>query len=112
MATPSTATPVAEAAPRAQVRPASRIATVIRVTSGNFIEMYDFFLFGFYATHIAKAFFPATSEYAALMMTFATFGAGFFMRPLGAIILGSYIDRIGRRKGLVLTLAIMASARR
>ncbi|MEG0880773.1 MAG: MFS transporter, partial [Janthinobacterium sp.] len=110
MAIPSTATPVAEAAPpRAQVRPPSRIATVIRVTSGNFIEMYDFFLFGFYATYIAKAFFPATSEYAALMMTFATFGAGFFMRPLGAIILGSYIDRIGRRKGLVLTLAIMAS---
>lgn len=87
----------------------SKFSTVIRVTSGNFIEMYDFFLFGFYATYIAKAFFPASSEYAALMMTFATFGAGFFMRPLGAIILGSYIDRIGRRKGLVLTLGIMAS---
>ncbi len=90
-------------------RPQSKLATVVRVTSGNFIEMYDFFLFGFYASHIAAAFFPATSEYAALMMTFATFGAGFFMRPLGAIFLGSYIDRIGRRKGLVLTLAIMAS---
>ncbi|MYM26520.1 MFS transporter [Duganella sp. FT135W] len=87
----------------------SKFGTVIRVTSGNFIEMYDFFLFGFYASYIAKAFFPATSEYAALMMTFATFGAGFFMRPLGALILGSYIDRIGRRKGLVLTLGIMAS---
>ncbi|SDA41746.1 MULTISPECIES: MFS transporter [unclassified Janthinobacterium] len=112
MAIPSTATPVAEAlAPSAPApaRAPSRIATVIRVTSGNFIEMYDFFLFGFYATYISRAFFPATSEYAALMMTFATFGAGFFMRPLGAIILGSYIDRIGRRKGLVLTLAIMAS---
>jgi len=93
------------AAPRAQ----SKLSTVIRVTSGNFIEMYDFFLFGFYAHYIAAAFFPATSEYAALMMTFATFGAGFFMRPLGAILLGSYIDRIGRRRGLVLTLAIMAS---
>src|SRR3954466_11745759 len=84
----------------------SKLATVIRVTSGNFIEMYDFFLFGFYAHQIAAAFFPATSEYAGLMMTFATFGAGFFMRPLGAIFLGSYVDRIGRRKGLVLTLAI------
>jgi len=87
----------------------SRLGTVIRVTSGNFIEMYDFFLFGFYAQQIAAAFFPAASEYAALMMTFATFGAGFFMRPLGAILLGSYIDRIGRRKGLVLTLGVMAS---
>jgi MHS family citrate/tricarballylate:H+ symporter-like MFS transporter len=102
----------AAAGPAAHAAPAparhSTLATVIRVTSGNFIEMYDFFLFGFYATYIAAAFFPATSEYAALMMTFATFGAGFFMRPLGAIFLGSYIDRIGRRKGLVLTLAIMA----
>ncbi len=87
----------------------SKLGTVIRVTSGNFIEMYDFFLFGFYAQQIAAAFFPSTSEHAALMMTFATFGAGFFMRPLGAVILGSYIDRIGRRKGLVLTLGIMAS---
>ena len=91
---------------QAPVKAQSKFSSVIRVTSGNFIEMYDFFLFGFYATHIANAFFPASSEYAALMMTFATFGAGFFMRPLGAIILGSYIDRIGRRKGLVLTLAI------
>ncbi|ALK99655.1 major facilitator transporter [Massilia sp. WF1] len=93
----------------APARAPSKLGAVIRVTSGNFIEMYDFFLFGFYAHQIAKAFFPATSEYAALMMTFATFGAGFFMRPLGAIFLGSYIDRIGRRKGLVLTLGIMAS---
>ncbi len=93
----------------APARRASKLGTVIRVTSGNFIEMYDFFLFGFYAQQIAAAFFPSTSEYAALMMAFATFGAGFFMRPLGAVILGSYIDRIGRRKGLVLTLGIMAS---
>ncbi len=93
----------------ARAKAPSKLGAVIRVTSGNFIEMYDFFLFGFYAQQIAAAFFPASSEYAALMMTFATFGAGFFMRPLGAILLGSYIDRIGRRKGLVLTLAIMAS---
>lgn len=87
----------------------SKFSTVIRVISGNFIEMYDFFLFGFYATYISKAFFPSDSEYASLMLTFATFGAGFLMRPLGAIFLGGYIDRIGRRKGLVLTLGIMAT---
>jgi len=90
-------------------KPQSKLSTVIRVTSGNFIEMYDFFLFGFYATYISKAFFPAASEYASLMLTFATFGAGFLMRPLGAVFLGGYIDRIGRRKGLVLTLSIMAT---
>jgi len=87
----------------------SRIATVLRVTSGNFLEMFDFFLFGFYATYISKAFFPTGSEFASLMLTFMTFGAGFLMRPLGAIVLGAYIDRIGRRAGLILTLLIMAS---
>jgi MHS family citrate/tricarballylate:H+ symporter-like MFS transporter len=93
----------------ATAKPQSKFSTVIRVTSGNFIEMYDFFLFGFYATYISKAFFPTDSEYASLMLTFATFGAGFLMRPLGAILLGGYVDRIGRRKGLVLTLGIMAT---
>ena len=88
--------------------PASRMATVFRVTSGNFLEMFDFFLYGFYATSLSKAFFPADNEYISLMMTFVTFGAGFLMRPLGAVILGSYIDRIGRRRGLIVTLGIMA----
>ena len=106
--TPHT-TVAAPAAATTSARRQSKLGAVLRVTSGNFIEMYDFFLFGFYANQIAAAFFPSTSEYAALMMTFATFGAGFFMRPLGAIFLGSYVDRIGRRKGLVLTLGIMAS---
>jgi MHS family citrate/tricarballylate:H+ symporter-like MFS transporter len=87
----------------------SKIGAVLRVTSGNFLEQFDFFLFGFYATYIAKVFFPAQSEFASLMLTFSAFGAGFLMRPLGAIILGAYIDKVGRRKGLILTLAIMAS---
>ncbi len=71
--------------------------------------MYDFFLFGFYATHIAGAFFPVGSEFASLMLTFATFGAGFLMRPLGAFFLGAYVDRVGRRRGLITTLGIMAA---
>src|SRR5215467_3964263 len=89
--------------------PQSKLGAVLRVTSGNFLEQFDFFLFGFYATYISKAFFPAASEFASLMLTFAVFGAGFLMRPLGAIILGAYIDEVGRRKGLIVTLAIMAS---
>src|SRR5215467_10787762 len=88
--------------------PQSKLGAVLRVTSGNFLEQFDFFLFGFYATYIAKAFFPAQSEFASLMLTFAVFGAGFLMRPLGAIVLGAYIDKVGRRKGLIVTLAIMA----
>src|SRR5476649_2860602 len=87
----------------------SKVGAVFRVTSGNFLEQFDFFLFGFYATYIAAAFFPAANEFASLMMTFAVFGAGFLMRPLGAVVLGAYIDDVGRRKGLIVTLSIMAS---
>ena len=87
----------------------AKIKTVLRVTSGNFLEMYDFFLFGIYARQISHAFFPSHDPYASLMATFLSFAAGFAMRPIGALVLGPYIDRIGRRKGLILTLSIMAS---
>jgi len=86
----------------------SKVATVVRVTSGNFLEMFDFFLFGFYASHIAQTFFPSDNELTSLLFTFMTFGAGFLMRPLGAIVLGAYVDRVGRRLGLIVTLSIMA----
>jgi MHS family citrate/tricarballylate:H+ symporter-like MFS transporter len=97
-----------DAAPSAPTR-WSQIATVVRVTGGNFLEMFDFFLFGIYATHIARVFFPTSSEFASLMLAFGTFGAGFLMRPLGAIFLGAYLDRVGRRRGLIATLSIMAA---
>ncbi|SDJ02592.1 MULTISPECIES: MFS transporter [Bradyrhizobium] len=86
----------------------SRIGAILRATSGNFLEQFDFFLFGFYASYIAKAFFPSENETAALLNTFGVFWLGALMRPVGAIVLGAYIDRIGRRKGLIVTLAIMA----
>jgi len=86
----------------------SMIWAVVRVASGNFLEMYDFFAFGYAAAAIAHTFFPNSSDFAALMFTFMGFGAGFLMRPLGAIVLGAYIDRHGRRKGLLLTLTLMS----
>jgi MFS transporter, MHS family, citrate/tricarballylate:H+ symporter len=86
----------------------SRIGAILRATSGNFLEQFDFFLFGFYAPLIAKAFFPSENETAALLNAFGVFWLGAMMRPVGAIVLGAYIDRIGRRLGLIVTLAIMA----
>src|ERR1700687_2344720 len=86
----------------------SRLGAILRSTSGNFLEQFDFFLFGFYAPYIAKAFFPSENETAALLNTFGVFWLGALMRPVGAIVLGAYIDRIGRRLGLIVTLAIMA----
>jgi MFS family permease len=96
-----------DAAPAARQRRA-RIGAVIRVASGNFLEMYDFIVYGYYAVYIAKTFFPAESEFASLMLSLMTFGAGYLMRPVGAIVLGAYIDRMGRRKGLIVTLGLMA----
>ncbi|BFG72741.1 MFS transporter [Paraburkholderia terrae] len=86
----------------------SKVRTVFRVVSGNFLEMYDFMVYGYYAAAIAKTYFPSGNEFASLMLSLSVFGAGFLMRPLGAIVLGAYIDHHGRRKGLILTLALMA----
>src|SRR6201982_2510650 len=86
----------------------SRIWSVVRVSSGNFLEMYDFMVFGYYATAIGAAFFPSGSAFVSLMLSLMTFGAGFLMRPLGAIVLGAYADRHGRRAGLILTIGLMS----
>ena len=86
----------------------SKIWSVIRVSSGNFLEMYDFMVFGYYASAIGQAFFPNGSAFVSLMLSLMTFGAGFLMRPLGAIVLGAYADRNGRRAGLLLTLGLMS----
>src|SRR5215471_10930596 len=91
-----------------QARRELKLWPVVRVASGNFLEMYDFQVFGYYAAAVGVAFFPRGNEFAGLMLALMTFGAGFLMRPLGAIILGAYIDHHGRRKGLLLTLGLMA----
>jgi MFS family permease len=86
----------------------AKIWSVIRVSSGNFLEMYDFMVFGYFATAIGNAFFPSGNPFLSLMLSLMTFGAGFLMRPLGAIVLGAYTDHNGRRAGLILTLTLMS----
>lgn len=86
----------------------SRFRSVVRVTSGNFLEMYDFMVFGYFSAAIGRAYFPASSEFASLMFSMLTFAVGFLMRPLGAVFLGAYVDHLGRRKGLLLTLSLMS----
>jgi MHS family citrate/tricarballylate:H+ symporter-like MFS transporter len=87
----------------------SKVWAVVRVASGNFLEMYDFMVFGYYAPSIGKVFFPNGSAFLSLMLSLMTFGAGFLMRPLGAIVLGAYADKHGRRSGLILTLGLMSA---
>jgi MFS family permease len=88
---------------------ADQIRAVIRVSSGNFLEMYDFMVFGYYAPLIGQTFFPGANRFLSLMLALMTYGAGFLMRPLGAVVLGAYADHRGRRAGLLLTLALMSA---
>lgn len=85
-----------------------QVRAVLQVASGNFLEMYDFMVFGYFASAIARSFFPSKNEFASLLLALMTFGAGFLMRPLGAVLLGAYVDRVGRRNGLLLTLGLMS----
>jgi len=89
-------------------QPRGTVGSVIRVASGNFLEMYDLMVYAYYASYIANAIFPSNDRFASLMLTLGTFGVGYLMRPLGAIVLGAYIDRHGRRAGLILALCLMA----
>ncbi|MDB5653861.1 MAG: citrate:proton symporter, partial [Tardiphaga sp.] len=80
------------------------------VTIGNMLEFYDFITYSFFAIQIGNTFFPSYGKFGSLMLSLATFGAGFLTRPIGAIVIGSYSDRAGRRPAMVLSFAIMGCA--
>jgi MFS family permease len=90
--------------------PASRslnTRAVVAAVIGNALEWYDFTVFGFLTVVIAQLFFPASNDYASLLLTTATFGVAFVMRPIGGIVLGLYADRAGRKAALSLVIALM-----
>lgn len=74
---------------------------------GNALEWFDFLVYGYFATIIAKQFFPMHDEWLSTLLAIATFGISFLMRPLGAIVLGMYGDRKGRKAALTLAIALM-----
>jgi MFS transporter, MHS family, proline/betaine transporter len=96
------ANPVSQSTPK----PLQIAAAVI----GNALEWYDFIVFGFFAVVIARLFFPSDSPYASMLLTTATFGVGFFMRPVGGVLLGIYSDHKGRKAALLLIISLMTVA--
>lgn len=90
--------------------PAPGIRKVAAAVIGNALEWYDFVVFGFLTVIIAKLFFPAEQEYSALLLTTATFGVGFVMRPIGGVVLGLYADRHGRKAALQAIIGMMTIA--
>lgn len=88
--------------------PISGARLISACTIGNALEFYDFVIFSFFARTIGGLFFPAQDETAQLLLTFATYGVGFLIRPLGGVVLGAFADAKGRKLATVVTLMLMA----
>ena len=86
---------------------APKTKQIVAAVIGNALEWYDFVVFGFLTVIISRLFFPAESEYSSLLLTTATFGVGFFTRPVGGILIGLYADRHGRKASLQLIIGLM-----
>jgi MFS family permease len=84
------------------------IRTVAACSIGNALEIYDFTVYSFFVLLIGKLFFPVGSAYGSLLMAVGTFGIGFVMRPLGALVIGSFADRRGRKAAMTLTITLMS----
>lgn len=84
-----------------------RWRAVAAASIGNALEWFDFIIYGFFAVVMAKLFFPTGDETVSLMVALAAFGVPFFMRPLGAIVIGNYADRYGRKAAFTLTILMM-----
>ena len=87
-----------------------RRRAILSCVIGNFMELYDFTLYGFFAIFIGHTFFPSTNPIVSLLSSLATFGVGFIMRPIGGLVMGAYADRLGRKGALIITMAMMAIA--
>src|ERR1017187_268569 len=83
---------------------------VAAATIGNSLEFYDFLTYAFFSIQIGHAFFPAQSAFGSLMLSLATFGAGFVTRPIGAFVIGNYSDRAGRRPAMMLCFMLIGFA--
>ncbi|WDZ96411.1 MFS transporter [Herbaspirillum sp. WKF16] len=91
-----------------QVSNNQRRRAIVATVIGNGLEWFDFTVYSFFAVIIAKLFFPTGNELTSLLLAVATFGVGFFMRPVGGILLGIYADRVGRKAALSVTILLMA----
>ncbi|HWW07743.1 MFS transporter, partial [Collimonas sp.] len=87
-----------------------RRKAIIAVIVGNGFEWFDFTVYSFFAVTIGRLFFPTGNDLTSLLLSVATFGVGFFMRPVGGVMLGIYADKVGRKAALSLTILLMTVA--
>ncbi|TIH29571.1 MFS transporter [Subtercola vilae] len=97
--------------PRIQTSADTRVKTAFAVGIGNFMEWFDFAIYGFFAVLIGQQFFPIGADpVVGLLSSLSVFAIGFLMRPIGAFILGPIGDKHGRRIALVLSVTIMGGS--
>ncbi|MEG0246090.1 MAG: citrate-proton symporter [Pseudomonas sp.] len=82
--------------------------SIFAVVLGNAVEFFDFGVYATFAVMIGHTFFPSDSAFVSLMLSVTAFGIGFIVRPLGAVLIGAYADRVGRKPAMLLTLVMMA----
>src|ERR1044071_8185057 len=80
---------------------------IVAAMAGNVLEWFDFVVYGFFAVTIAKVFFPTGNPTVSMLVTWGAFGLAYFARPLGAIVVGSFTDRAGRKAVLLLSITLM-----
>ncbi len=95
--------PVRPPAPKS----ASGALQIAAATIGNALEWFDILVYGYFATTIAGVFFPNSNPVVSLLLTFGSFGLSYVARPLGAVVLGAYADRAGRKTALALSIRLM-----
>ncbi|MGA2411110.1 MAG: MFS transporter, partial [Candidatus Binataceae bacterium] len=83
-------------------------SAVVATVLGNALEFYDFTAYAFFAVMIGRVFFPARDPFVSLLLSVATFGAGFITRPVGGIVIGAYGDRAGRKPAMMMSVGLMA----
>jgi MFS transporter, MHS family, proline/betaine transporter len=95
------------AAPDATAAAPRLTGVIVAATIGNALEWFDFLVYGYFATTLAEVFFPTGNPTISLLITFGTFGLSYVVRPLGAVVIGNYTDRAGRKAGLTLSIVLM-----
>jgi MFS transporter, MHS family, proline/betaine transporter len=99
----ATINPLVPPAPKS----ASGALQIAAATIGNALEWFDILIYGYFATTIAGVFFPNSNPAVSLLLTFGSFGLSYLARPLGAVVLGAYADRSGRKTALALSIRLM-----
>jgi len=94
-------------ASRISISSSSPLRVIAAASIGNALEWFDLLVYGYFAVTISRLFFPSSDQTVSLMLGFGTFGVSYLVRPLGALVIGAYADRAGRKASLMVSVLLM-----